>query len=235
MPAVHPPASPAAADVTPGHGDLPLPYVYAVFFFSGFAALVYQVVWQRSLFAIYGVNIESVTIVVAAFMLGLGLGSTGGGALSARPNAPLLRWFAAVELSIGLYGLASLHLFRWVGGLTAGASGIATFALTFALVLVPTSLMGATLPLLVAHAVKRSGNVGKSVGMLYFTNTLGSAVASFAAAVVLLGKLGQTRTVYVAALANFGVAGAVWWLDRRARLQPPAASHLGSAAEPEVP
>ena len=126
MPAVHPPASPAAADVTPGHGDLPLPYVYAVFFFSGFAALVYQVVWQRSPFAIYGVNIESVTIVVAAFMLGLGLGSTGGGALSARPNAPLLRWFAAVELSIGLYGLASLHLFRWVGGLTAGASGIAT-------------------------------------------------------------------------------------------------------------
>lgn len=234
MPAVQPHPSPAP-DALPGHGDLPLPYVYAVFFFSGFAALVYQVVWQRSLFAIYGVNIESVTIVVAAFMLGLGLGSTGGGALSARPNAPLLRWFAAVEASIGLYGLASLHLFRAVGGLTAGASGAATFALTFALVLIPTSLMGATLPLLVAHAVKRSGNVGKSVGMLYFTNTLGSAVASFAAAVLLLGKLGQTKTVYVAALANFGVAGAVWWLDRRARLQKSPELEQSPVAAPEVP
>ena len=48
---------------------------YALFFISGFPALLYQIVWQRSLFAIYGVNIESVTIVVTAFMLGLGLGS----------------------------------------------------------------------------------------------------------------------------------------------------------------
>ena len=64
---------------------LPLGFLYLVFFVSGFAALVYQVVWQRALFAIYGVNIESVTIVVSAFMLGLGLGSFAGGKLSARP------------------------------------------------------------------------------------------------------------------------------------------------------
>lgn len=205
--------SPVAAAAT-----LPLAQVYAVFFLSGFAALVYQVVWQRSLFAIYGVNIESVTIVVSAFMLGLGLGSMGGGALSARPGAPLLRWFALVELCIGVYGAVSLHLFRAVGSLTAGASAPATFGLTFALVLLPTSLMGATLPLLVAHAVQKSGNVGKSLGMLYFTNTLGSAFASIATAVLLLGKLGQAKSVYVAALANFTVAVAVLWLDRRHRL-----------------
>lgn len=197
--------------------SLSLPYVYAVFFFSGMAALIYQVVWQRSLFAIFGVNIESVTIVVSAFMLGLGLGSTAGGALSTRPGAPLLRWFAAIEFGIGLYGALSLHLFRWVGASTAGVDGLAVFALTFALVALPTSLMGATLPLLVAHTVQRSGNVGKAVGMLYFTNTLGSAVASFATAVLLLGKLGQTKTVYLAALANCAVAAGAFALDMRGR------------------
>src|SRR5579871_5571519 len=53
--------------------------LYALFFVSGIPALLYQIVWQRSLFAIYGVNVQSVTIVVTAFMLGLGLGSLGGG------------------------------------------------------------------------------------------------------------------------------------------------------------
>ena len=187
----------------------------------GHYTLIYQVVWQRSLFAIFGVNIESVTIVVAAFMLGLGLGSTAGGALSTRPGAPLLRWFAAVELCIGIYGAFSLHLFRWVGASTAGVGGMAVFALTFALVALPTSLMGATLPLLVTHTVQRSGNVGKAVGILYFTNTLRSAVASFATAVLLLGKLGQTRTVYAAALANFAVAAGAFVLDQRSRKEAP--------------
>ena len=50
-----------------------------LFFFSGFPALIYQLTWQRALFRIFGVNIESVTIVVTAFMLGLGLGSLAGG------------------------------------------------------------------------------------------------------------------------------------------------------------
>ena len=55
-----------------------------LFFFSGFAALIYQIIWQRALFRILGVNIEAVTIVVTAFMIGLGLGSLAGGALSWR-------------------------------------------------------------------------------------------------------------------------------------------------------
>ncbi len=53
----------------------PLGWVYLMFFFSGFPALIYQIIWQRALFSIYGVNIQSVTVVVSAFMLGLGVGS----------------------------------------------------------------------------------------------------------------------------------------------------------------
>jgi spermidine synthase len=62
-----------------------------LFFFSGFPALIYQLTWQRTLFLIFGVNIESVTIVVTAFMLGLGLGSHAGGWLSKRPGIPPCR------------------------------------------------------------------------------------------------------------------------------------------------
>ena len=84
----------------------------AVFLLSGFAALVYQVVWQRALFTIFGVNIESVTLVVTAFMLGLGLGSLAGGALSKRGSRELLLWFSAIELGIGIFGAISLDLFK---------------------------------------------------------------------------------------------------------------------------
>jgi spermidine synthase len=176
---------------------------WLVFFVSGFAALLYQVVWQRSLFAIFGINIESVTVVVTAFMLGLGLGSLFGGAISGKPDRPALLVFAAIEGGIGVFGLLSLWLFRVVGEATLGAPPLVTATVTFLLVLVPTMLMGSTLPVLVAHLVRRWTNVGSSVGALYFVNTLGSALASFAAVLFLLGKLGQHGTVDVAAACNF--------------------------------
>src|SRR5947209_4377987 len=86
-----------------------------LFFFSGFPALIYQLTWQRALFRIFGVNIESVTIVVTAFMLGLGLGSLAGGWLSLRRRLPLLPLLAAIEVVTGLFGVVSLALFDWVG------------------------------------------------------------------------------------------------------------------------
>jgi predicted membrane-bound spermidine synthase len=193
--------------------SIPLPLIYGLFLISGASALLYQVVWQRSLFSLYGVNVEAVTIVVSAFMLGLGLGSFAGGKASKVPGAPLPLWFGLVELGIGLFGLVSLPLFRFVGDLTAGASGLATFGLSFALVLVPTLLMGSTLPMLVAYSVRASQNVGKSVGMLYFINTLGSALASIAAGVWVMGALGQSGSVLLAACGNLliGLTVLIWW------------------------
>src|SRR5215471_18059553 len=91
-----------------------------LFFFSGFPALIYQLTWQRALFRIFGVNIESVTIVVTAFMLGLGLGSLAGGWLTKRRGIPLLPLLAAIELLTGAFGLASLAIFDRVGELVIG-------------------------------------------------------------------------------------------------------------------
>ena len=179
-----------------------IPWVSILFFCSGFPALIYQIVWQRALFGIYGVNIESVTIVVSAFMLGLGLGSLAGGALSKRSKAPLLKLFAAAELGTAAFGLVSLRIFHGVAEYTAGSPPLPTALLSFSLVVIPTVLMGATLPLLVEYMVRTTRNVGLAVGGLYFVNTLGSAVACFVAGSVLMRVCGQSGSVRVAAAIN---------------------------------
>jgi predicted membrane-bound spermidine synthase len=186
-----------------------------VYFLSGFAALVYQVVWQRSLFALFGINSESVTVVVTAFMLGLGLGSLAGGVVS-RTRVPPLVAFAAAELGIATFGAASLVLFHRVGEATVLWPAPAVATVTFLLLLVPTLLMGATLPLLTAHLVRRDPNVGKAVGALYYVNTLGSAAAAAATAFVFLAALGQRGSVLVAVALNVTVgAGALALASRR--------------------
>jgi len=151
----------------------PLGWVYLMFFFSGFPALIYQIIWQRALFSIYGVNIQSVTVVVSAFMLGLGVGSLLGGFVSNSSKAPLLAVFGIAEVGIAIFGVFSLRLFDGVGQLTAGVPPLQTGLITFGLVVIPTTLMGGTLPLLTAYLVRRSGNVGASVGTLYLSTRSG--------------------------------------------------------------
>jgi len=199
--------------VTPPQRDFR--WFYVLFFLSGVPALIYQIVWQRTLFAIYGVNMESVTVVVSAFMLGLGLGSLAGGRISRNPAAPLLPLFGAFELGIACYGVLSLPLFHWVARFTAGAPALETGLLSFLLVVVPTVLMGATLPLLVAQLVKLSPNMGRAVGILYFVNTLGSATACFLAALVTMRYLGMSGSVAVAATLNVAVGSSVLLIHYR--------------------
>lgn len=178
-----------------------------LFFFSGFPALIYQLTWQRALFLIFGVNIESVTIVVTAFMLGLGFGSLAGGWLSKRQVIPLLPLLAGIEIITGAFGLASLTLFDKIGDLTIGLSLPAIAIAALALVIVPTLLMGATLPVLVGYLARRSGNMGSAVGLLYYVNTLGAGAACIVSALLLFPFLGMSGSIYVAAAMNFAVAG----------------------------
>jgi len=184
-------------------------FIYPVFLISGFAAILYQLVWQRALFRLLGTSMESVTMIVTAFMLGLGLGSLAGGAVSERARRSLALIFGLVEFGIGIFGLVSLRLFQSIASVTSAATGLSIGLIAFVAVLVPTLFMGSTLPILVAYLVRRSGNVGRSVGMLYFVNTIGSAAGSLAAALWILGALGQNGTVLLAAWINLSVAAAV--------------------------
>jgi spermidine synthase len=187
----------------------------ALFLCSGMPALIYQVVWQRILFSIYGVNAESVAVVVSAFMLGLGLGSLAGGWISARFPRHGILIFGLAELGVAVFGLSSRHVFRWAAAYTAGGNLVSVVIFSFALLLLPTMLMGATLPILVEHLVRRSGRVGASVSRLYFVNTLGSAIACYLCATYLLREFGQAGSVAIAACLNTLVGAVAYLYGRR--------------------
>src|SRR5690348_17326675 len=109
-----------------------------LFFCSGFPALIYQLTWQRSLFRIFGVNTESVTIVVTAFMVGLGLGSLAGGWISRRKRVKPLLLLGAIELLTAAFGLISLALFDEVSRRVGDLPLVALAAINLLLVIVPT-------------------------------------------------------------------------------------------------
>jgi predicted membrane-bound spermidine synthase len=187
----------------------------AAFFLSGFAALVYQVAWQRLLFIIVGVDIESITIIVSTFMLGLGVGAAIGGIMADRFPQRILVTFCLFEAFIAGYGSISAHLLISSGHLFSGLGHPAAAGLSFLLLLLPTMCMGATLPMLIANAFRTSGNVGVSTGTLYFINTLGAAAGSLAVGFFLLYWLDIGQTIRVAVGMNLTasaiVASALVW------------------------
>lgn len=188
--------------------------IVSAFFLSGFAALVYQVIWQRLLFVVVGVDIESVTIVVSAFMLGMGVGAVVGGWLADRVSEHILLVFCLAEIAIACYGLVSVDLLAGSAEFFGGMGRSAAATLCFGLLLLPTVCMGATLPLLVAHAFRSSRSVGVSTGTLYFVNTLGAAGGALAVGFLLLYWFDMHQVARLAAgtnlLAALIIGTAVW-------------------------
>lgn len=191
----------------------------SVFFCSGFAGLVYQVAWQRMLTLNYGVGAVSITLIVSAFMLGLGLGSLTGGRLAGRVRDPYAL-YAAVEGALGLAGLASLPLIPALGRLTSGAAPAASFVCVFAFLCIPTLLMGISLPLLTAIFTRITGDFTFSVSRLYFVNTLGAALGAAFTGYILVPLLGLDGSIYLAAAADFVLAFAILLAKAAARQTP---------------
>jgi MFS family permease len=190
-----------------------------VFFISGASALIYQVAWQRLLFAAFGVDIESITIVVSTFMLGLGCGSLFGGQLADRFGERVIELFAVCELGIGLFGVLSPTLIPAVGEYFMRSSLPLIAVVNFLLILIPASFMGATLPMLVAYLFRSNSNVGVSIGTLYLSNTLGASLGAVATGVVLFLFLTLNQAIYLAALGNFLVASLIF-LEKLKRTHP---------------
>jgi predicted membrane-bound spermidine synthase len=177
-----------------------------LFFCSGISAIVYQVIWQRVLFASFGTNIEAITVIVSVFMFGLGMGSLIGGKLSNTSSRRLLYYFIFFEISIGLFGLISLQLIEYVSHVTLHLAPGWLPLVVFTILFIPTFAMGATLPVLVSYLFKEKKSVGDTVSNLYYINTLGSAIGSLLT-VSLFFYLGTLQsTVYIAAGINFTIA-----------------------------
>lgn len=178
------------------------------FFLSGCCALMYQVGWQRSLYGIIGVDIDSITIVVSVFMLGIGFGGMLGGRIADLAPRRRIQFYAAAEFSIALYGLMSLalleHLNDWLA--VIGEGGLWSGAASFLFLIMPTTLMGMTLPLLTMAFNEWKKSIGVSVGQLYFFNTLGAATGAGMVPFLLLPHWPLDHVIRLAALGNILVA-----------------------------
>ena len=180
--------------------------IKAVFFLSGIAALIYQIAWQRMLFTAFGVDLESITIIISVFMAGLGVGAYYGGRIADRFPNHIIQFFALTEIGIGTFGIASPFLIEFVKEVFLHSNVLTVALANFVLLLFPTFLMGSTLPLLTQHLNKYIDNIGNNIGWLYFTNTLGAATACILTGLVLFNYLTLTQVIYLAGVINYIVA-----------------------------
>jgi spermidine synthase len=172
-----------------------------LFLISGAAGLIYEIVWERLLGLYFGVTMISVTLIVAAYMGGLGIGSLLGGYLSRRTMRTLFV-YGLLELGIAAFGLISPSLIIQVGQRLAGSPYGLAFLTCFGILLIPTTLMGMTLPFLVQSFVKQVQGSGEVIGVLYGINTLGAAIGAILSAYVLIGRLGFDGSTYFAVGLN---------------------------------
>jgi len=176
-----------------------------VFFLSGFTALAYQVTWQRLLTIYYGVGAVSITLIVSIFMAGLGIGAALGARLAEKVRDKMLL-YAGVEFFIGLFGLLSYPILDSLGYHTAGCSlPVASVYISLFLIL-PTVLMGMTLPLLTKIYNSLVSDFALSISHLYFINTIGAATGSLITAYGLITFGGLDSAIRTAAMINSAMA-----------------------------
>ncbi|HWO02893.1 MAG TPA: fused MFS/spermidine synthase, partial [Blastocatellia bacterium] len=181
------------------------------FFASGASGLIYQVVWLRELVLVFGATTFAVSTVLTAFMGGLALGSFWFGRRAEKLGRPL-RTYGFLEIGIGLYGLAVPLIFatltsvyhsfwQWLH-LSFLALSVVRFLFASVVLILPTALMGATLPVLSSYYARDSRRIGLRVGLLYSVNTFGAVVGAAATGFLLIPSLGMRATTGVAAAMN---------------------------------
>ena len=222
---------------------LVFPLALLVFCASGFAALLYQVIWQRLLTLFSGADVFSATIIVAAFMGGLGVGTLVGGHIADRVSRRAsLMLVAAAEIAVGVFGFYSTSLYHDVlyerlGALDLGRETIA--AILFASLLWPTFFMGASLPLLGRALASRIDRAASAVGALYGINTLGAAAGALVSTWVLLPAYGFEGSLRVGAALNIACAlvvlGAVWLMREGEPGSDPDAEPHSSPTSGQIP
>jgi spermidine synthase len=225
--------------------------VLLCFFTSGATGLIFEIVWTRQLTLVFGSTTLAISTVLTAFMGGLALGSHLLGKRADRVRDPL-RAYALCEGGIGafalliplvLQGFPGLNHWLWIAlGDRYWLLSVLRFAASAGLLIVPTTLMGATLPLLARYVVRQPWHqrrVGARVGALYALNTAGAVLGTFVAGFVLLPALGVVRSHTIAACTNIALCALVLamreWVRRREEAETTPLEELEpdvAAAEP---
>ena len=202
----------------PGRG-----VVFALFYASGIAGLIYQVLWLRRLSLVFGVTVYAASTVLAAFMAGLAIGSALSSRILRRGLSPLAA-FGVAEILVGVTGLLSPFLLDAAASLYSALHRTAPDSLTvltvarlissFAILALPTAMMGVTLPLLSA-AVSAPGKAdGTGISLLYAINTLGAMTGTLLSGLILIPAIGIQRAFLLAATLNVVVGAIAIWMAR---------------------
>ena len=203
----------------PQQSDIPIrrPFlilVYIGFFLSGTAGLMYEIVWMRLLTLSFGSMVFAVGAVLSSFMAGLALGNFFFGRAADTWRRPLLG-YALLEAGIGLTALLvppllnlARHAVIGYGGATSSFMGqtLLTFGLSFVVLMIPTALMGGTLPVISRALIRRNKDVAGKVGALYSLNTFGAVLGVALAGLLILPKIGLRNTMLLAVAINLLVA-----------------------------
>jgi spermidine synthase len=216
-----------------------------LFFLSGATGLIYELLWVRVLYQSFGSTIQSVTTVVAAYMGGLGLGAWLFGRRVDRTPRPAVL-YGWLEIAIGIFGILSplvLGLAHWVYIGTAGAlalGGTASVALRFGLaalvLLIPTTLMGGTLPVLTrALTGEDRGLLKPSLGRLYGLNTLGAMTGTALAGFLLIEFVGVRASLWATAAINLAIGVAAIFLGREQSVPDPGRQPGEERIQPTTP
>ncbi len=218
--------------------------IYVMFLASGAASLIYQVVWFKQLQFVLGSSTFAVSMTVAGFFFGLSLGSWLGGKLADRVRRPLGA-YALLELALGILAiLVTLFLSNWSAwapglaplvGDPSFKGGLLTVVFSFGTLVLPTMLMGATLPILAKHVVREHTVLAQRIGVLYGVNTLGAAIGCAAVGFVLIGALGVLQSAFVGSLIYLSNAALAGVLTRRAARNGPSAATTSDAAPQTAP
>ena len=193
-------------------------FIFLFFFLSGLSSLVFEVIWERLLMQVFGSTTFAISTLLTAFMAGLAIGSWVGGKWAGRLKHPLVV-YGVLEGGIGLYGLAV----PWMLGKLPGLYGaifttflddfllfsLLRFVAVFCVLIVPTMMMGATLPIVAQWLSAREETFQSGIGLLYGVNTFGACVGCFLAGFVLLPTLGLGMTNGIFVGVNLGLCALV--------------------------
>jgi spermidine synthase len=195
--------------------------VYLLFFFSGITGLVYEVIWTRMFAIVFGATAFAISTVLAAFMAGLALGSFYFGRFIDKRGNPL-KVYAYLEISIGVYVIMFPFLISLLDRIYVIAyqayptsflvTNVIKFLLSFMVLIIPTTLMGGTLPVLSKFVVTRQERLGSSIGSLYSINTIGGAIGCFVAGFILIASVGIRWSIYITAGVNIAIGAAALML-----------------------
>ncbi len=187
--------------------------ILLLFFLTGLTGLAYELVWIRLLILVFGSTQFAFTTVLTTFMAGLALGSLIFGRLVDRHDNPL-KLYGILELALGAYCLASPLVFEAVRYIYlnvigpsetgAGFNGV-QFGLAFIALIVPTTLMGGTLPIIVKYLTKRQKTVGFNTALAYSVNTIGAVVGCLITGLATLYLFGVKSTLYGAGLIDIAI------------------------------